>query len=452
MRDSACGTRVAMSAPLNVTRPASGRTKPSRISSTVDFPAPEGPTRIRISPAGTRKLSPSSAGPRAGSQVRRTFSKATVTPRACTVRTGELRRRGGRRRQGGQRIGGGAGVEALLIGGGEGAQRGEILRHQQQHEQRDARTGQRAGQRLPAIAQRDHHQGQRHRQVERDRGQERHPQHPHGAPAQLVGGAAEGQRFVAGAAVHDDGGDAAHAVEETRLQMASAANWRLRGDATRRCRTAPWRPAPAGRSRPAPGRRPGRRTGPPPAPASGAALARMAAGIQRANSPSTASMRSTTMLASSTEWRPRSSDGPAASRRVSASVRRRRRAVAPASKAACSASTDSPARSTASTAKPASSGSGLRARGGRQRRLQGEAGAPGLADGERAAGQAERDDRQGTAPPHPGLLAHPGTGCSFRLGHARDVAETWKIDRPGTRREGGLQPAAGGTDQTMQRA
>ena len=90
----------------------------------------------------------------------------------------------------------------------------------------------------------------------------------------------------------------------------------------------------------------------------GAALASAAAGIQRANSPSTASMRSTTMLVSSPEWWPRSRDGPADSRRVSASLRRRRRAVAPASKAARSATTESSARSTARMAKPASSGRG----------------------------------------------------------------------------------------------
>ena len=59
-----------MSAPLMVTRPRSGRTKPSRISITVDLPAPDGPASTSVSPAGTRNDSPFSAGPRAGSQVR----------------------------------------------------------------------------------------------------------------------------------------------------------------------------------------------------------------------------------------------------------------------------------------------------------------------------------------------------------------------------------------------
>ena len=76
-----------MSAPLIVTRPRSGRTKPSRISITVDLPAPEGPASTSVSPAGTRKDSPFSAGPRAGSQVRCTSSNATAMPRAATVRT-----------------------------------------------------------------------------------------------------------------------------------------------------------------------------------------------------------------------------------------------------------------------------------------------------------------------------------------------------------------------------
>ena len=85
-RDSACGTRSVMSAPLMVTRPLSGRTKPSKISMTVDFPDPEGPASTNVSPAVTRNDSPSSAGPREASQVSRTSSNATVTPCAATVR------------------------------------------------------------------------------------------------------------------------------------------------------------------------------------------------------------------------------------------------------------------------------------------------------------------------------------------------------------------------------
>ena len=51
--DNACGTIVVMSAPLIVTRPLSGRTNPSRISITVDLPAPDGPASTSISPGGT---------------------------------------------------------------------------------------------------------------------------------------------------------------------------------------------------------------------------------------------------------------------------------------------------------------------------------------------------------------------------------------------------------------
>ena len=58
----------------------------------------------------------------------------------------------------------------------------------------------------------------RRRKVERGRRQEGDAQHAHRAAAQIVGAAAEGRRLVAGAAVHDDGGDAAHAVEKARLQ------------------------------------------------------------------------------------------------------------------------------------------------------------------------------------------------------------------------------------------
>ncbi len=82
--ESACGTSVAISAPLMVTRPESGRAKPSSNSMIVVLPEPDGPTSTSVSPAGQRKLSPSSALPRAGSQVKCTSSNATATPRAAT--------------------------------------------------------------------------------------------------------------------------------------------------------------------------------------------------------------------------------------------------------------------------------------------------------------------------------------------------------------------------------
>ena len=121
-------------------------------------------------------------------------------------------------------------MEALLIGGGEGTQRGEEFRHQQQHEQRRARTRKTSGDGLGAVAQCDDDQRHRHRQVECHRGQKRQPQDAHGTAAQLVGGAAESAGLVAGAAMHDDGGNAAHAVEEAGLQMRKCRELASRGD------------------------------------------------------------------------------------------------------------------------------------------------------------------------------------------------------------------------------
>ena len=206
-----------MSAPLIVTRPRSGRTKPSRTSITVDLPAPDGPASTSVSPAGTRNDSPSSAGPRVGSQVRRTSSNATVTPRAATVRTSRCGCGAGRRRQIDQRLGRAGGVQPVLVGGGEPAQRGEELRDQQQHEQRRAGV-QAAGPQFASAAQGQHHEGERRRQVERGGGQERDAQHPHGAPPQFVGSGGERHRLGLGLAVQHDGGDAADAIEEPRLQ------------------------------------------------------------------------------------------------------------------------------------------------------------------------------------------------------------------------------------------
>ena len=75
-----------------------------------------------------------------------------------------------------------------------------------------------AGRKQHAVAQRQHDEGQRRRKIERGRGQERDPQHAHGAPAKFV--RRRGQRLRLGLrlAVQHDGGDAAHAVEEARLQ------------------------------------------------------------------------------------------------------------------------------------------------------------------------------------------------------------------------------------------
>ena len=64
----------------------------------------------------------------------------------------------------------------------------------------------------------------------------------------------------------------------------------------------------------------------------GPIVAKAVAGIQRAWKPSIASTRSTAVAASSAEWRVRKPAGPTASRVLSTSLRKRRRAAAPRSK------------------------------------------------------------------------------------------------------------------------
>ena len=83
----------------------------------------------------------------------------------------------------------------------------------------------------------------------------------------------------------------------------------------------------------------------------GAAIARKAAGIQRAKRPSSASIRSTTMPVRCALWPWRRRLGPIESRRFSVSLRRRRRPAAPAASAALSASAPTIARPTAVRAK-----------------------------------------------------------------------------------------------------
>ncbi len=65
---------------------------------------------------------------------------------------------------------------------------------------------------------RQHHQGGGGGDVEHGRGEEGHAQHAHGAPAQFGGGGGKRRGLVLGAAGQHDGGDAADAVEEARLQ------------------------------------------------------------------------------------------------------------------------------------------------------------------------------------------------------------------------------------------
>ena len=215
-----------------------------------------------------------------------------------------------------------------------------------------------AGQQRRAVAQRQHDEGQRRRKIERGRGQEGDAQHAHGAPPQFVGRRGERPRLGLRLAVQHDGGDAAHAVEEARLQPRQrqelAARGGRRADAGSAIATGTSSPHSDQHER-RPADRPAARPAPP---AAGRRSASVAAGSQRANRPSSASMRSTTVAVSSPVCWVRSRAGPACSRRDSASVRSRRRAAAPALKAARSAATDSAARSSASTAKPANRGTG----------------------------------------------------------------------------------------------
>ena len=62
----------------------------------LDLPEPDAPARISVSPELTRKLTSSSALPRAGSQLSDTFSNATVIPCAATLRTSSTGAGGGR--------------------------------------------------------------------------------------------------------------------------------------------------------------------------------------------------------------------------------------------------------------------------------------------------------------------------------------------------------------------
>lgn len=75
-----CGVRVFISASPRRTRPLSGLMKPRSISISVDFPAPDSPSRISVSPADSRKLIFWMAGPRVGSQVYDTCSALRATP------------------------------------------------------------------------------------------------------------------------------------------------------------------------------------------------------------------------------------------------------------------------------------------------------------------------------------------------------------------------------------
>ena len=214
-----------------------------------------------------------------------------------------------------------------------------------------------AGQQFRAVAQRQHDEGQRRRKIECGRGQEGDAQHAHGALSQFIGRRGERTRLGLRLAVQHDGGDAPHPIEEAGLQPRQrqelTARRRRRAQAGRGHRDRDQKPAQHQHER---GQRIGRQRG------EGHQQRtddrQCGAGSQRAKRPSSASMRSTTVEVISPVCWVRSRAGPACSRRDSASVRSRRRAAAPALKAARSAATDSAARDSASSAKPANSGNG----------------------------------------------------------------------------------------------
>src|SRR3954469_6862628 len=78
------GSSGSRSAPSSRTDPASGRTRPNSIRSSVVLPAPFGPSSPRTSPAATSRSMPSTA---------RTTPKLLTRPRASTALTrGEANR------------------------------------------------------------------------------------------------------------------------------------------------------------------------------------------------------------------------------------------------------------------------------------------------------------------------------------------------------------------------
>ena len=202
--------------------------------------------------------------------------------------------------------------------------------------------------------QRQHDERQRRRKIECGRGQERDTQHAHGAPAQFVRRRGQRVRLGLRLAVQHDGGDAAHAVEETRLQPRQSQELVARGGGgADACRGHRDRDQQAAQNQHKRADRIGQQRSDGHQQRAGN---RQRRGRQPAReSPSSASIRSTTIAVSSPVWCVRSRAGPACSRRDSASVRSRRRAAAPALKAPRSAAIDAAARSMASTAKPPSS-------------------------------------------------------------------------------------------------
>ena len=208
-----------MSAPLMVTRPGSGATKPSRISITVDLPAPDGPASTRVSPAGHAERQPVQRRPargipgqahvleRDGDALRRHRADLArrLPVRAAAADPAAPRRRRSR-------------------AAGPGRRRRSRAAARRTPAPATARTTRcpdcvtAVREQRHAVTDRQHDQRQGGREVQRGRRQKRHAQHAHGAAAQFIGGGGERRRLPLGPAIQHDGGDAAHAVEEPRLQ------------------------------------------------------------------------------------------------------------------------------------------------------------------------------------------------------------------------------------------
>ena len=219
-----------------------------------------------------------------------------------------IHHRSGRGRHRGERLGCGRGVRAVLVGDGKRAQGGEELGDQQQHEHGFGRI-QPVRRRRRAVADGEQHQRQRDRAVQRCRRDKRHPQHPHGAPPELVRRLRQRGRLVRRPAGQHDGGNPTHPVEEARLQPGHRGE--LPADATAApmpdtaCATGTSSPAAPRISAPT-----GSAMATHTSTSSGPAIARLAAGSQRAKKPSSASIRSTTVVLSAAECSPRSTAGP----------------------------------------------------------------------------------------------------------------------------------------------
>ena len=214
-RSQAALSMSARSTPPTVIRPASGVRSPSIRSSSVDLPAPLRPRRptrarggsVRSSPSSTRPPRPSTTRP---AQRTGTREGSGAGARAARAPRGQLEHR--------EDLGsGGEALGGVVEAGPHRAQRQVDLGREHEHQQ--------AGRQVePAFdqpqADRDGHERDRQcrRQLERERGQEGHPQGAHGGPAVLRGERAEPSGLVAGAPERDEHLHARDEVEEVVAQ------------------------------------------------------------------------------------------------------------------------------------------------------------------------------------------------------------------------------------------